>query len=492
MFLNHDDHHTDAASGERQPLAAGEQAGAAQPRSSRVSRRRFVSAVAAGVGALVVGGVPTVAKNADGGRTAIRNALRIPATVSPVGLTLTAAAGSADLGGGQTSTAWMYNGQFPGPTIIANSGDSATITLHNQLAQETITHWHGLIVPEKADGHPRYAVAPASSYVYPSFAISQRAGLNWYHPHPHMLTGEQVYYGLAGAFIVRDTVEAGLGLPSAPYEVPLIIRDASFDSRGNLKFGAKSSGFLGNTPLVNGTRDPFLAVDQAVYRFRVLNGSNARVLRLALSSGAQFVLIGNDGGLLPAATSLGEITLGPAERLDLLVDFRELATGASVMLRCLSAGWDLIEFRGTGVSAGGTIPTGPLSTIAPLSAPAVTREFSFDGMSRINGKLYDITRIDFQVPQGQVERWIFRTNGNAPHPVHVHGASFQVQRRSGGRARLFPWEQGWKDTVLLEDGETVEVLIRFDTTPGIYLIHCHQLAHEDHGMMSNFEVVSPL
>jgi hypothetical protein len=128
-----------------------------------------------------------------------------------------------------------------------------------------------------------------------------------------------------------------------------------------------------------------------------------------------------------------------------------------------------------------TTPTA-LSTISRLSSPVRTRDFSFDGMSKINGRLYDINRVDFQVPFGQTELWRVTTSGNAPHPVHVHGASFQVQSRKGGRGKLFPWEQGWKDTVLLEDRETVEVLIRFDAFRGLYLIHCHKLEHEDMGI----------
>jgi FtsP/CotA-like multicopper oxidase with cupredoxin domain len=382
----------------------------------------------------------------------------------------------------------MYINEFPGPSIIANTGSAATIRFVNGLSQRSITHWHGLIVDHEDDGHPLQAVDPGLDYNY-NFTIAQRAALNWYHPHPHMQTGEQVFFGLTGAFIIRDSEEAALGLPSGSYEVPLIIRDASFDSSGNLKFGAKSSGFIGTDPLVNGTRNPYIAVDKAVYRFRILNGSNARVLRLALSNGASFTLIGNDGGLLPSAVALSQITLAPAERLDLLVDLRNLNQGTSIMLRCLDAGWDLLELRGTGaVISGPSIPTGSLSTITPLAGPATpTRTFSFDGMTRINGLVYDINRTDFTVAQGQVERWRFRTNGNAPHPVHIHGASFQIKTRTGGRGTVFPWESGWKDTVLLADRETVDVLIRFERT-GMYLIHCHQLAHEDQGMMSNFVV----
>jgi blue copper oxidase len=405
------------------------------------------------------------------------------------------APGRWDLGGGQLTDAWMYNGQFPGPTIVADAahGFDARIVMQNRLPQETITHWHGMLVDHMNDGHPHQAQPPGGSYGY-DFRVAQRACLNWYHPHPHMRTGEQVFRGLAGAFIVRDAVDTGLpgnplGLPAGSYEVPLVIRDASFDSRGNLSFSSKSSGFFGNTPLVNGTRNPSLAVDRAVYRFRVLNGCNARVLRLALGNGAPLVLIGNEGGLLATAYSLPEITVGPGERLDLIVDFRGLAQDATVMLRCLSAGWDLLELRGTGVSGGGTVPGGALSTIPSLSGPVRTRNFSFDGMTRINGKVYDMQAVEFDVPFGETERWTFRTNGNGPHPVHVHGAYFQVVGRRGGRGRVFDWERGWKDTVLVNDKETVEVLIRFTAHRGLYLLHCHQLAHEDAGMMANFRVV---
>ncbi|MDQ3856697.1 MAG: multicopper oxidase domain-containing protein, partial [Chloroflexota bacterium] len=294
---------------------------------TRWSRRDFLKYAAASAGVAAVGvSAPTIVLGAKGGGggTVSRNPLRIPPIASPSGLTLTAAPTGV-------SKVLAYNGQFPGPTLVASRGDAARVGLANGLSGETTIHWHGMIVPEAADGHPKYAVAPGGSYSY-SFTVSQRACLNWYHPHPHMMTGHQVYYGLAGAFIVRDSEEGGLGLPSGAYEVPLIVRDASYDSQGNLSFGAKASGFLGTVPLVNGTRDPYLAVDRGVYRLRVLNGANARVFRLALSSGAAFTLISNDGGLLPSPVSVTEITPGPAERADLLVDFRGLGQGATVRL----------------------------------------------------------------------------------------------------------------------------------------------------------------
>lgn len=460
-----------------------------------LDRRAFLRAA----GATVAGGAAWVAGarlDAPSGATleaarpgtVTRYPLRLPPEVSPSGLTLRAAPSVVSLGGA-TTNAWTYNGLLPGPTIRAQSGDGAMIALVNGLQQETITHWHGMLVDDVNDGHPRFAISRDQTYHY-QFLINQRAGLNWYHPHPHMLTGEQVNLGLAGAFIVNDAEELALGLPSGAYEVPLIVRDATTDRSGNLVYKPSRGGFDGKFPLVNGIKDPYLNVATALYRLRILNGSNARIFRLALSNGAPFWLIGNDGGLLEASVPLTSIDVAPAERLDVLVDFSQATLGTNVMLRDLRAGWDLLEFRVLNAeTAGGVIPSA-LSTITPLSIDNVqnTRAFSFDGMSRINGQEYELTRIDFRVPFGQTELWRFATNGNAPHPVHVHGASFQVVSRTGGRGTVLPWERGWKDTVLLEDGETVEVLIRFDAYRGLYLLHCHKLEHEDMGMMANFIV----
>jgi FtsP/CotA-like multicopper oxidase with cupredoxin domain len=415
--------------------------------------------------------------------------LHVPNEVDASLSLLTCAPAQVNMGDGVLRTVLAYNGRFPGPTWIARTGDTINVTLQNSLSEETITHWHGLVVDYANDGGPRLSIPSGGTYGY-SFPILQRAGLNFYHPHPHMLTGKQVCLGLAGAFIIRDAEEDALGLPSGAYEVPLVVRDASFDNKGNMAYNPTSSGFSGRFPLVNGTLNAMLKVDRGVYRFRVLNGANARVFRLALSNGAPFTIIGNDGGLLRAPATASEIELGMGERLDLLINFSALAAGQSVVLRCLTAKWNLVQFVGTGAPGAAYTPPAVLSAIPTLVGPSQpTRTFSFDGMSRINGLQYDMNRIDFQVRLGVTERWRFKTGGNAPHPVHVHGASYQVVSRTGGRNRLFPWESGWKDTVLLNDKETVDVLVRFNDYRGLYVMHCHQLEHEGMGMMLNFEVV---
>jgi FtsP/CotA-like multicopper oxidase with cupredoxin domain len=414
---------------------------ALNPASNRVTRRAFVRAAMGSVGVLAAGGATVLgpARRVAAGKPAgnvIRNPLHIPPTVGPSGLSLMAAPATVDLGGGKLASALAYNGLFPGPTIVANVNDSASITLQNSLAERTMVHWHGMPVPNAAtDGHPLYPVLPKDAYTY-NFTIV-RSGMMWYHPHPHMMTGEQIYNGLAGAFIVRSSQEATLGLPSGlPYEVPLILRDVSLDRNNNPVYTAKSSGFEGQSPLVNGTLNPAHDVDTALYRFRVLNGANTRIFRLALSSGAPFTLIGNDGGLLPTAIQLTEIDIAPAERLDLLVDFRGLPYDARVMLRDLNAGWNLLEFHVARlVSIGGSIPTGTLATIPTLSAQGIAQQFSFDGMTRINGREYDPNRIDLTVPFEQTERWRFRTGGNAPIP----STSMAPRSRSSHEAAAAGW-----------------------------------------------------
>lgn len=388
--------------------------------------------------------------------------------------------------GGATASGLGFNSQVPGPTYVIQRGSAATINYTNGLTEASTVHWHGLVVPSSSDGQPQDTIAAGGTRTY-TLPIQQRAGLNFYHPHPHMKTGSQVALGLVGLFIVRDTVEAGLNLPSGAFEVPIVLRDFNMDKSFNLTYAAKSAGFLGNAPMANGTRSAYHLVDKAVYRLRLLNASNARVFQLRLSNGAAFTLIGNDGGLLTASQSVTEITLAPAERVDVLVDLRSITQ--SVHLTCASAGWSLVEFRlkpsPATVSFAG-LPA-QLSTIETLAGEQRSRTFSFDGMTQINGTAFSMTTSAFTVPKGSVERWIFSTGGNGPHPVHVHGASFQVQSRTGGRGRTYAWEAGWKDTVLLNDGERVEVLIRFDLE-GRFMIHCHKLEHEDGGMMMAFTV----
>jgi blue copper oxidase len=479
-----------------------------------LDRRRFVRLSATGGGLLLMGGLASlsgcdsdvpIAKEGDA-----RAPLQFPPHASPFGLALVAAAGTARVGAGEYLPAWLYNGSHPGPTIEARRGDAVAIRFLNQLTEPSIVHWHGLIVPEAADGHPRYAIDPGESFDY-AFPLVQRAGTYWYHPHAHHLTGGQVHRGLAGLFIVRDAEEDALQLPSGSREVSLVLQDRSAGADAFVyapSTTAAHTGLLGNVPFINGTRQPELAVSADVYRFRVLNASQARVYRLALSNDAPLTVIGNDGGLLPMAVDVDSIFLGVGERVDILVDFSAVPLGQRLMLKSLpfdlavaqnspypqGMEMDLLALtvRTPGQSPGWARP-GSLSSIPALAAPVTQQAFSFTSpagsVHRINDQAFDMDRVDAQIPLGQVEMWTFRNDSELPHPIHLHGTHFQVVSRQGGRNAVYAWETGWKDTVLVLPLERVVVLVRFDLYRGIFPLHCHNLQHEDMGMMLNVEVV---
>ena len=360
------------------------------------------------------------------------------------------------------------------------------------------------------DGHPRFAVAPGGTYQY-QFTVEARAGTYWYHPHTHMRTAEQTYRGLAGLLIVGDAEEDALGLPSGNREIPVILQDRRIDEAGApiyAPFGPDfMAGHMGPEPFGNGVRRPFLEVDSALYRLRILNGSNARVFRLGRSDGGPLILIGNDGGLLARPETLASLDMGPAERADVLVDLSGSSVGDRVMIRSLpfampggrrmmgganrqGQALDLLELRvARRVDESIRIPSRLSAPRGPEPADAVReRTFRFTSMMMhhsINGRSFQMERVDERVPFGETEIWSFINDGGFPHAVHLHATQFSVLSRTGGRGAVQVWEQGLKDTVLLYPEETVRVAVRFTTQRGLFLLHCHLLEHEDMGMMLN-------
>jgi len=495
--------------------AAGGQHGAVVS----MDRREFFGIVARNAGLIAAGGLvafsacdqPPTSVDRDGNGALLRQ----PGFVPAVALSLLAAPGLVASGGNGSAPAWLFNGSSPGPTIRARRGEDARITLYNNLPEETIVHWHGLIVPEEADGHPRHAIPSGSSYEY-AFPVQQRALTAWYHPHAHHRTAAQIHMGLAGFLIVSDDEEDALQLPAGPREILLMIQDRRVDGGAGFDYSPSGddllTGILGDTVFCNGTRAARLPVTADTYRFRILNASHARVYQLALSTGDPFTVIGNDGGLLPAAAEVESVYLGVGERVDLLVDFSPLQIGRRLMLKSLpfstpvSIGrfpqgteLDILELEVVGgTRSERVVLPGTLSAAQqlPAEAAAGVRTFEFTssgashhGMHQINERSFDMLRVDEQIPLGRLERWVFLNNSAIPHPVHLHGTHFQLLGRSGGRSTLYPYERGWKDTVLLMPGEEVEVLVRFDAYRGIFPLHCHNLEHEDLGMMLNVEVV---
>ncbi len=275
-----------------------------------ISRRQFLRYTGAGATALAVGGINTLlyisrAKAARKLTTEFNPDLDIALKATPTEVPI--------FPGSQTAV-WSYRAQlikgdagslshlessYLGPIIRARTGQKVRIRFTNYVADETIVHWHGLHVPADMDGHPRLVIPTGQTYVY-EFEIRNRAGTYWYHPHPHGITGPQVYGGLAGLFLISDEEEQAAALPEGEYDIPLVIQDRTFDSRNQLVYLSghhmeRMTGFLGERILVNGISDFNLNVARTAYRLRLLNGSNSRIYKLAWDNGSLLTVIGTDG-----------------------------------------------------------------------------------------------------------------------------------------------------------------------------------------------------
>jgi blue copper oxidase len=252
-----------------------------------------------------------------------------------------------------------------------------------------------------------------------------------------------------------------------------------------------------------------MSVEQALYRLRLINGSNARILKIGFSDNRPFHLIANDAGLLAAPVAVTSFFLPPGSRGEILGNFSGDAIGAQIILRTLtfSGGgmgppgsprqgtpMDILRFTVDRAGPGGTVPASlvPFTPWNPAAAVR-TRRFTLSsvmgGGHFINDQRYAIGRTDFTVPRGELEIWDYFNSTADPHPVHLHGAHFQVLSRSS-IAALSPEDTGWKDTVLVNAGETARVLVKFEAYGGVFVHHCHNLEHEDDGMMQNFQVLS--
>ena len=256
------------------------------------------------------------------------NTLEQPPLINNQNFTLAASSENYSIGENYQISGFQFNQSYPSPTIKCQHGDRIKAIFENQIGQDSIIHWHGLIVPPDMDGHPKDAIS-GGAYEY-DFLINQRAGTYWYHPHPDRITGDQVYKGLAGFFIVEDEEEKALDLPNGEFEIPLLIQDRRSTSSGEIVYDPSMheqmmTGFLGDKVLINGTPAAFKDVKKGRYRVRLLNGSNARIYNIAFQNQLPFTLIGGDGGLLPKALEVDQLLLAPGERADILIDFSKFS-----------------------------------------------------------------------------------------------------------------------------------------------------------------------
>ncbi|QXP83905.1 multicopper oxidase family protein [Methylococcus sp. Mc7] len=315
------------------------------------SRRRFLSQ--AGIGLLAYAGLPAWLRAMEGMMTMPKGA---PNKASPnfnpdAEIELICLPGSVSILPGQTTRVEQYVGRlikrpenslmtlpgsYLGPLMRFQTGQKVRIHLRNELDEPTITHWHGLIVPALMDGHPMYALDKGQTFVY-EFEMQNRASMILYHPHTHGITGKQVYHGLAGAILVNDEEEKRLGLPSGEYEIPIVIQDRMFDEQNQLIYARhmhdRMIGFHGDRILVNGKLDASFDVASRAYRLRILNGSNARIYKLAWDDNSPMVVIGVDGGLLETPVHKPYVMLGPGERIDVWADFTGRSVGTQLVMR---------------------------------------------------------------------------------------------------------------------------------------------------------------
>jgi len=483
---------------------------------------------------------------------------------------VTIRSGLAQMRAGALTPIVGFDGIAPGPTIVATRARTVQVTQHNAWTENLSIHNHGHKVEASSDGHPTDYVAPGASKVY-TYPNDQNAGTYWYHDHTMDVTGPHVYQGLAGFYIIRDPAEDTLELPAGAYDIPLLIQDKNFNGDNSLAYEPDEFlGLVGDTALVNGVATPYLDVATRKYRFRVLNGSNARPLAVQLrvrgSDTAQaFQVIASDGGLLEAPVELTTLPVAPAERYDLVVDFSQYPVGTKldVVNAFDGASFGVSDWsdagglwsgvggppgigvgRSPGIGFGGPPGigfggpnagdvswldgtdwgddatslggAGPVPALTNLMEFVVARSeadpsvvptrlgnvqrlelgdavgtkqivFGFDGTDwTLNDLTYDPARLDVNSELDQIYVWSLTNQSPIPHPFHKHLAQFNVLDINGRAPPSFM--SGWKDTVMVPPGSTVRILFKDETFSGTYVFHCHNLEHEDHGMMLQEQV----
>jgi len=457
-----------------------------------------------------------------------KNALKIPPLMkdenpqtSAMDITLRAGKGKTTFFGAKNATQTLgYNGPYLGPAIKVNRGQTLHARVINELDENTTLHWHGMKVEGQMDGGPHYTFAPGETWEV-SFPVDQPAATLWFHPHPHGRTGKQVYMGLAGILIVEDDISRNLDLPKdyGKNDIPLVIQDKRFSRNGELVYLTHMMdtmhGMMGDVPIVNGTYNPYLEVEREMIRFRLVNGSNARVFDLFFEDNRTFWQIASDGGLLSRPVQTRSLTLAPGERAEILVDFSSSQYGDRAILR--SPEFEILAclVNNNEGAEQGSIPR-DLTQIEPVDTSKAVRNRTFvlSGMGpmvSINKRQFDLDRIDELVKLNDTEIWEIRNEmfqggpmgGNMmrrmgrmggrgmpmaramAHPFHIHGVQFRVIERDGSAPPVS--ERGWKDTVLVYPYETVRVLVQFQKK-GKFVYHCHILEHDDMGMMGSFVV----
>ncbi len=385
------------------------------------------------------------------------------------------------------TTVWGYNGTFPGPTFEAKRGVPISVTYKNNLPTthllssaidhtfltpptlpdvRNVVHLHGAEVRSDSDGNPMDWMVPGQSTTY-SYPNSQRATTLWYHDHTAGITRLNVFAGLAGFYLLRDpAVDTAFNLPSGEFEVPLVIQDRAFNTDGSLNYlndvppnptvhPQWIPEFFGDAVLVNGKIWPFLNVEPRKYRFRVLDGSDARMYNLSFSGPQGMVVppifqIGTDGGYLPAPAAINELFIAPGERADLVIDFRDLPVGTALTLTNSAKApfphgappdpqtvAQIMQFRVVPLTGPDTSSL-PSTLVGPLPAlsTTATRRLTLNEIEGPGGPLTVLLNNSHfdsgttETPrQGATETWEIINTTADTHPIHLHLIQFQLVSR---------------------------------------------------------------
>jgi spore coat protein A len=447
---------------------------------------------------------------------------------------------------GPPTKMWTYNGTFPGPTIRRPAGAETRVTFRNSLprsAGELSVHLHGGHTPSADDGQPGGLTrshakslycdissklsASASGndvliypgrerlYTYPLMedGAPERAAFQWYHDHRLDQTGRNVWRGLAGMWIIDDDFDASLPLPRGDRDIPLMIAERSFNKRNQLTnpFGGlghpPNDGVIGRYVLVNGAYRPHHSVDACRYRLRLLNASNFRSYNLELSDGSPMTQIATESGLMPSPVHRRQILIGPAERVEVIVDFSH-AAGRSLKLNSVrrhggenglgSRAFEgsLMEFRvGQPVADDASVPSElrPLPSWAETASASPDRKWTisistgFIPTWLINGKTFNPARSEAFPALDTTETWEVHNRTAVAHMWHIHHTDWYMLSRNGKPPR--PWEDCLKETFFMDPGDRIRVAGHFSDFTGKYVVHCHMLDHEDHGLMSQYKIV---
>ncbi len=435
---------------------------------------------------------------------------------------------------------WGYGGASPGPTFETRSGQGLLVEWANELPAahflpidhsihgaetrlpevRTVVHLHGAKAPPESDGYPENWFVPGKSALchYPNH---QEAATLWYHDHALGINRLNVFAGLLGMFLVRDEVEDGLDLPRGKYEIPLAIFDRIFDLQSQLNYPVSGDPkkpwtpeVFGEAILINGKLFPYLEVEPRPYRFRLLNGSNARFYHFSLGAGQSFQQIGTDQGLLSAPVKIDRVSISPGERADLIVDFSGMA-GSNVILNNEIV--PILQFRvAKGMARSGKSLPERLRPVVKIEEKSAikTRRLSLVEVDDLVGRpatmLLNNTHWDMPVTENPVldstEIWELVNTTDDAHPIHLHLVRFQIldrrtfsiddfwaQDKITYKAPAIPpeaSEAGWKDTVRADPGMVTRIIVKFEGYVGRYVWHCHILEHEDNEMMRPFDVVA--